>query len=458
MRRLEIKITLFIIFNLIFLNFQGFLVLNSSQYKDLKPNHNLSSYPGDNSSWDCTWGLGSSYYGEKIITDSANYVYVSGCIVVNEWNNTFKMFIVKLNESGEEQWNFTTRINGEYYCKGISIDSEFNIYNLGLKFKPLNEEWSLLKFNSSGDLLWNRTFNGMANCLYVDSFNKIYVSGYTFDWETDDSTRFLIKFNEMGLTQWNNTLITGSIQRPYALMVDEFNNTYSAGIYSHGTEGLVWGTGHFNYAADIFFWTYNFAGDLITNEILDMELYHISSYMFFDKFAHLYLIGTDDSFDKCILFKYNYSGELQMRIDWQNDVLEDHYELWRNIAFDSSENIYCSGENHFLTGETNSEIYLVKFNKTGNLELEGAWNKYKHASLLDTFVDSSNNIFITGGCEYGAYIIKNPALGAFSNPIFYLDEEAIFLITVFSVIFGVCILLGIVFYIHSLKKGSSQHK
>jgi len=457
MRRLEIKITLFFIFNLMFLNFQGFLFLNTSQYEYLKLNYNLLSYPGGNSSWDCTWGLNSSYRGEKIITDSENHTYVSGNII-NERGDAIKMFVVKFNASGEELWNFTTRINGEYYCKGISIDSEFNIYNLGLKFKPLNEDWSLLKFNSSGDLLWNRTFNGLANCMCVDSFNKIYVSGYSFDWETDDSTRFLIKFNEMGLIQWNNTLNTGSIQRPYALMVDEFNNTYSAGIYSHGTGGLVWRTGHFHYAADIFFWTYNYAGDLITNEILDMELYHISSYMFFDNFAHLYLIGTDDSFDKSILFKYNYSGELQLRIDWQKDLLEDHSELWRNLAFDSSENIYCTGENYFWTGEPFYEIYLVKFNKTGKLELEGAWKKYNQPIHQDTFVDSSNNIFITGSCEYGVFIVKNPILGAFSNPIFYLDEETIFLIIVFSLVFGVWILLGIIVYIRSLRKVSSQRK
>ncbi|MBY9016022.1 MAG: hypothetical protein KGD68_10055 [Candidatus Lokiarchaeota archaeon] len=440
------------------MNFQGFLVLNSSQYKDLKPNHSISSYPGDNSSWDCTWGLGSSYDWEKIITDSANCVYVSGRIVVNRWNDTCKMFIVKLNESGDEQWNFTTRINGDYYCKGISIDSEFNIYNLGLMWKLSDTEWSLLKFNSSGDLLWNRTFIGNANCMYVDSFNKIYVSGFTFDWETDDSSLFLIKFNEMGSIQWNNTLITGYIRRPYALLVDEFNNTYSAGIYSDGTADLNWHVGHFCYAADIFFWRYDFSGDLISNEILDMGLYHISSQMFFDNFTHLYLIGTDDSFAKSILFKYNYSGELQLRIDWQKDSLEDHSELWRNIAFDSSENIYCTGENYFWTGKPFYEIYLVKFNKTGKMELEGAWKKYNQPYLEDTFVDSSNNIFITGSCEYGVFIVKNPIWGPFSNPIFYLDEETIFLIIVFSVIFGVWILLGTLYYIYSLNKVPSQRK
>lgn len=456
MRRLEIGFTLFLIYNLSFLNFQGSLRLNTSQ--DLKPSNILSSYPpGNNSSWDRTWGLNSSYYGEKIITDSANHVYVSGK-VVNEWYDVLKTFIVKFNESGEELWNFTTRINHYYMCKGISIDSEFNIYNLGIEIKHPYTEWSLLKFNSSGDLLWNRTYIGNAKCMYVDSFNKIYVSGYNFDSETDVATRFLIKFNEMGLIQWNNTLITGSIQIPYALMVDEFNNTYSAGIYSHGTAGLVWVSSSFYYAANIFFYIYNFAGELLSNEILDMGLYHISNNMFFDKFTHLYLIGTDDSFDKSILFKYNYSGELQLQIDWQNDVIKHSTELWRNIAFDSSENIYCTGKHSFWTGKQHHEFYLVKFDKTGKLELEGAWKKYNYPSFRDTFVDSSDNIFITGGCENGTYIVKNPILGAFSNPIFYRVEEIIFLITVFSVIFGVWILLGIVFYIHSLHKVSSQHK
>ena len=449
--RLEIRFSIFFIFTLIFFNIQGFLFLHPSQYENLEQNYNFTSYPGDNSSWDCIWGFNSSYYGDQIITDSQNHVYISGK-VINEWGDAINMFVVKLNASGEELWNYTTKILPLYWSIDILIDSEFNIYTLGRTHKIPDTEWTLLKFNSSGDLLWNRTFIGHANCMYVDFFDKIYVSGYNFDSKTDVSTLFLTKLNETGEIQWNYNIVTSNIKYPSALMVDEFNNTYLAGIYSDGTEHLTWWSGEFRYAADIFYWIYDNSGNLIYNNILDMELYLISIRMFFDKFTHLYLIGTEDSLDKCILFKFNSSGGLQLRIDWRNDAIDDSQDLWRNIAFDSSDNIYCTGVNSFRTGAWFYEFYLVKFNKIGNLELEGAWEKNYSSYRQDSFVDLSSNIFITGSCEFGAFIVKNPGFGAFSKLSYDPEEDPLLLVSVYSVIFGVCILLGIIFYIRFLRK------
>ncbi len=424
----------------------GSLYLNTSPYKYIKPRINLSSYPNDNSTWDCTWGLNSSYRGKKITTDSENNSYVSG-EVINEWGDTLKMFVVKFNASGEELWNFTSKIHGGYWGEQLSIDSALNIYTLGVNYNYPNTKWSLLKFNSSGDLLWNRTFAGRAECMDIDSFNNIYVSGNTFNSNTDVATLFLTKLNETGIIQWDYSVITNNIKHPSVISVDEFNNTYLAGIYSDGTENLVWHSGHFRYAADIFYWKFDQSGDLISNEVIDMGLLFISENMFFDKFAHLFLIGTEDSFDKCILFKFNSSGDIQLRIDWQNDAMDGSYDLWRNIAFDSFENIYCTSGNTVVMRFY--EFYVVKFNSTGNLELEGAWKKYKNAYFRDSFVDLNSNIYFMGSCEYGVFLAKNPIFEPLSNSNYNPKQDPI---SPVAMIFGISILLGIVLYIRFRRK------
>ena len=452
MKRIETIYVIFLTLNIICLNSLGLSRIDISQYKYSKPIPKISEYPDSNSSWYYTWGFNSFYQANKFIIDSENNIYLSG-MVRDDRSNIYKMFIVKLNTSGQEQWNFTINVLYTHRCEGFSIDSEFNIYYLGISEMYPDPEWSLLKFNNSGSLLWNRTLIGHANCLYVDLFNKIYISGFYFNPYTDVFTGFIIKFNEMGLILWENSLISGTVSFPYAMMVDDLNNTYSVGIYTYGHSS--WGP--FHDAADIFFCTYNSTGDLISTEILYMGGYAISSYMFFDKYAHLYLIGTDDSHENSILFKYNYLGELKLRIDWHHDAVETYSELWSNIAFDSAGNIYCVGGNYYWTGNTNNGIYLVQFNITGKLELEGECIKYNHHLLRDFFIDSGNNIFFFGDCENGVFIIKNPILGAFSNPIFYLSEETIKIIIIFSMIFGFWILLGISFYLRTLPKSSSHH-
>jgi len=392
----------------------------------------LNSNQGNNASLLFSWGLDQTYRGNKITLDINGNIYIMGTkSIAGSFFYPIEAFIVKFDEFGEEIWNFTKNVEFDNYFNDISVDEEFNVYSFSNTY---NDYWSMIKLNSTGNLVWNHTYKGTAECIYLDSYKNIYISGSTF----------LSKFDEFGTVLWNNSLPV-SLGYPKILYVDRFNNTYSAGRYYYPS------------TQQFFYRIYDSFGNVTSNLIQNIELNYFSDNWFFDNLTSLYIIGSQDN-GCCSLFKFNSTGALTQKINWQTEVFND-YTLggcWSDVVVDSDGTIYCAGTNTFWSGESFSEVYLVKFNSSGDLEYDGAWKQRKSTSLGDLFVDKNNNVYLTGHWEYGVFVVINPSLGEFSKPgIFYMyiDEEIILYLSLF---FGIWCLLGIILYIKFIKKKHDQ--
>ena len=72
----------------------------------------------------------------------------------------------------------------------------------------------LIKYDSLGNYLWNITQEESYSGAYgitVDSFDDIYLTGY-LEKVSDESKIYLVKYNDLGVHQWNrtwNTIING---------------------------------------------------------------------------------------------------------------------------------------------------------------------------------------------------------------------------------------------------------
>jgi len=134
--------------------------------------------------------VGYTLYG--ITIDKADCVILTGSI----GNNLLQ---IKLNNSGEQLWNTTWNgLNGN--CGyDIAIDDLNNIIVTGETNSfynwwdmQYNADIPILKFNSSGNLLWNVTWTspydplgykyGFGNAIILDSNENIYITGYSYRW------------------------------------------------------------------------------------------------------------------------------------------------------------------------------------------------------------------------------------------------------------------------------------
>jgi hypothetical protein len=157
--------------------------------------------------WQRTWS-NSSEDGRGIAVDSAGSVYVTGIAYFTNSSNSHQAgLLFKLDSAGNLQWQKVwskgTYTNGN----AVAVDSANNVYVAGItdSFAFCCNDFTLMKFDSNGNLVWQHTWGGggseTATGLAIDSSGNIYVSGYTDAFEATGGRGFqlaLLKFSSSG--------------------------------------------------------------------------------------------------------------------------------------------------------------------------------------------------------------------------------------------------------------------
>jgi len=146
-------------------------------------------------------------YGNGIGIDNRGYVYLSGYYRPVPFD---RPFIIKLNSNGIYFWNWTYSINNHLRINRISIDNNNNIYGVGVKENPtfLTQDGYITKVSSGGTLIWNFTWNGLAQDkvkdieVYKDWF---YVVGTHYNISTEADETLLFKYDLNGNNIWNKS-------------------------------------------------------------------------------------------------------------------------------------------------------------------------------------------------------------------------------------------------------------
>ena len=244
---------------------------------------------------------------------------------------------------------------------GIALDSAGNIIICGTTGpSAVSLELLLVKFNSSGHTLWNKTRYGFPREIYLvlDSSNNIFVTG----------SDFVAKFDIFGIYQWNTSAGVGAGTKISAITIDTSGN-----LYIVGTTGI-------DPIRDVFVVKFNSAG-VKQWEYVYPDDPILETDIALDSSNNIFVIGDYKLKDDIMLLKLSNSGSLLWELTLVNSGIPCA------MVLDSANNI-------FITGNSQSDVLLIKCNSLGTVQ----WTRKKNLSKLDTgydiSLDSMDNIYI----------------------------------------------------------------
>jgi len=185
--------------------------------------------------WDKTYDLdgGNLDDATDMVIDPDDNIFITGHTGQPE-----KIFVMKLDNLGEQQW-LEFHEDDEWMCRasGIVIVDQ-DVYVSGHGGNINGEDALLLKYTSDGNLVWQQNYNGTGNgsdiirSIQADHQGNILLSGQTGEQDGFSVTNFLsLKYNTSGELLWEKEYQGPASMIDFAttLAVDINNNVIVAG-------------------------------------------------------------------------------------------------------------------------------------------------------------------------------------------------------------------------------------
>lgn len=312
--------------------------------------------------WYRTWGGANYDSGVDVAVDSTNHVYLLG-VTQSYTAGGSDIVLVKYDNAGMQQWNRTWGGTEEDEGYGITIDPSNNVYITGYteSFGNILGEEVLVKYGSSGVLQWNKTSSEigiLGRALALDSLGNIYIAGDTgFGAGLTDIC--LEKYNNAGILQWNKTWGGSNWDYGLGVAVDSADNVYVSG------RTRSFGVGD----SDIVLLKYDSVGIQQWNRTWGGINTDYGNRIAVDSSDNIYLAATTVGFGAgnydMTLVKYNFLGEQQWYYTWG----DANNEFGIGVALDSLENIYFGGTTDYSFGGVTDDIALVKYSKIPEVKI-----------------------------------------------------------------------------------------
>lgn len=334
-------------------------------------------------------------YARKILTDDNGNVYVTG----RSEGSDMDYATIKYGANERQLWvaRYNGTGNGYDEAFAIAVDPQGNVYITGWsQGEGSMEDCVTIKYDSQGNEIWVRRFNGNLSAndrglsISIDQLGNVYVVGFQNGLESENQY-ILVKYNPDGTLQWIRSYDEPVACSSYArdLYIDNSGNIIITGTMFHELT-----------AGDIFTIKYNSAGEKIWSVKYDGGFGHFDDFsnkINIDHLGNIYVVGdsykTPDDRDY-ITLKYTNAGNLlwSARYDGPGNALD--YPNLVEIAKDGS--VYVAGSSIGIN--TNYDFCLVKYSPLGEqlwiARYDGPVSEFD--CINGMAIDNLGNVYVTG--------------------------------------------------------------
>jgi ribosomal protein L27 len=337
----------------------------------------------------------SKDYASAIKVDGSGNVYVTGYTTYSETHLDY--LTIKYDPTGNERWirGYNGPGDSSDYATDMAIDSWGNVYVTGYSYgdSVTVEDYATIRYDSSGNEIWIRRYNGSANmpdgayATEVDGWGNVYITGFcTYSHSFSDYVT--VKYDSAGNEIWVRSFDGpgNSDDCAYDMIVDGQGNVYVTGkSIGNGTD-LDYATIKYDSSGNEL-WVRRYNGS--SNRADEATAIAV------DDRGNVYVTGQSIGigYDYATI-KYDSSG---------NELWVSRYDGSAHgrdgacgIAVDGSGNVYVIGNS---TGSaTASDYATLKYDSSGNelwvrtYSSSGSYNDW--ASGIS--VDFAGNIYVTG--------------------------------------------------------------
>ncbi|HKZ21834.1 MAG TPA: SBBP repeat-containing protein, partial [candidate division Zixibacteria bacterium] len=323
-------------------------------------------------------------------------VYVTGYTWNGGSNDNYTT--IKYSPTADTLWvrNYNGPGDGLDQANALAIDNSGNVYVTGTsRGVGTNRDYATIKYSSIGDTLWVRRYDGPAGgnddasfAVALDDSGNVYVTGYSRGVGTNrDYTTF--KYNSIGDTVWVRRYNGpgNGVDEAIALKVDSIRNVYVTGYSTGSGTGLDYATIKRNSMGDTV-WVRRYNGPGNGDDSAQATLVDNSGNVYVTGSS----VGSGTGYDYTTI-KYNSIGDtLWLR---RYNGAGNGADLAQSLALDVLGNVYVSG----FSWNGNSLDYLtIKYNSIGDTVWTRSFNGTGNGEdvALAVSVDKFLNVYVSG--------------------------------------------------------------
>lgn len=336
-----------------------------------------------------------------VAVDKNRNIYVTG--YSTSTGASEDLITIKYNSNGDTLWvrKYNGPGNGKDIALDLALDDSGNVYVAGYSMgSGTNFCYTTIKYDSLGDTLWVRHYNGPANAgdrayaIAVDDSGNAYVTGFSVG-STGTTDYLTIKYSPIGDTLWTRPYNGpgNSYDYAYAIAVDTGRNVYVTGLSTGSSTNHDYATIKYTSSGDIA-WVrrYNGPGNFV-DDAYDLAV---------DKNGNVHVtgfsIGLGSAVDDYATIKYNSIGDSlwTRRYNGPGSGGDEAFA----ITVDTSGNVYVTGYSDSDTGmsKANLDYLTIKYSAIGDTlwtrRYNGPGNGNDEAYAVA--LDDSGNIYVTG--------------------------------------------------------------